>query len=1319
MTPSCFPLFRPIVRSTRFSLVTLIIPSLPRQLSALFLAFCLTSPQLKAEPELDTWISPTQPGSLFLEWQASGEHIDTVQVSGNLRGWQPLPGTSTGRLAQDALFTLDLPRPHQAAHFYRVKRHPDPGVSITEFMARNDQTIPGPGTGRGPDWIELYNGGPHAISLGGYFLTDSPDHLSRWRFPDVSLASGEFLVIHATGRDQADPTVGALETNFRLATSGGYLALVDPGQDAIVNEFFYREQFEDVSHGIPFQPLPGNDHMIPPKVIAQWNLDEAAGDLRDSAARGSGRHDITIENATFLQAPLVNDGGSSMGFADSTGTPVTLNASDLGCAANPRFTAEGFFAISDEEAGTGLNYIMGSRRTNLGWTVWIRDGGKLGFVLDGTGGLIGTDFFGNTLVDDGQRHHFALVVDREGGTAQGTGRAILYLDGTMNHLMDNIPPNHLDTDDGFFLGRRHNSPFGGRLDLLRFTNEALSPREFLNPEDFSGGNARPNLQPVGLPGSFRFPSPGSANSPSIENSGPAILQPFHTPDHGSSDDPILVTTRVEPLHAPVSEVTLTYRVMYQESQVTAPMRDDGLGPDEHANDGVFSAVIPASAFSSGEMVRWFVTARDQDGNSSRKPEFLRPFESAEYFGTVIKDPDLAEIPLPVLEWFAPDPTWYRNGNRNNRDYTQASLYYAGEFIDNLRIRTRGRTAANAIKPNLKFDFHHGAHLKALPDAGRVEEMNLNGFHGENIWSRSFMRSVFAYEILRQNDIPTPYSFHVHVRRNGEFFGLCAMEEQVDSDFLARQNLNPDGSLYKASGNGNLLKNYPEGDWDKEQPEDENFSELLDLINGISPSRSLRDREQYVFDHITIPVMINYLASSCITLNHDRIQHNFYLYRDSGRSGEWTMLPWDVDRSFPEGSILRDPRHTNLYYGSSEQWRISSDPDVFNRLYDAIFDIPRTREMYLRRVRSLVDEWHGNSSIKLTSLLSDLTSSLSPSATLDEVRWRNNFLTSGNRGIVNSIHTRRRQLEENREIPPSVPITTNAVTFGMIENNPLSGNQDEEFVELLNTTGDSLDLSNWRVRGGIEHKFIAGTVIPAGESLYLSPDLGAFRTRQTGPTGGGRLFLQGDYKGHLSNFGETLELVDANDILIATVTSPADPSDLQLFLRISEIMFNPPPPTSAERSAGFTDNDDFEFIELLNIGASTLPLEGVRFTDGIEYQFPPGTVLAANSRLIVPGNFAAFQHRYGTEHLTTTSGYQVFQDSSNRLRNSGETLKLEDANHSTIHDFRYGDDAINGWYDEADGNGRSLEIIDPLAELARWGESTAWRPSAVLYGSPGS
>ncbi len=49
-----------------------------------------------------------------------------------------------------------------------------------------------------------------------------------------------------------------------------------------------------------------------------------------------------------------------------------------------------------------------------------------------------------------------------------------------------------------------------------------------------------------------------------------------------------------------------------------------------------------------------------------------------------------------------------------------------------------------------------------------------------------------------------------------------------------------------------------------------------------------------------------------------------------------------------------------------------------------------------------------------------------------------------------------------------------------------------------------------------------------------------------------------------------------------------------FLRVTELHYNPAAPTATEIAAGWTDNEDFEFVELANIGPVTLNLGGVRF-----------------------------------------------------------------------------------------------------------------------------
>src|SRR5262245_56971777 len=94
---------------------------------------------------------------------------------------------------------------------------------ITEFMASNNGFLLDE-DGDSPDWIEIYNSGTNAASLNGWYLTDDPSDLTRWRFPATNLAANGYLIVFASGKDRRTP--GApLHTDFKLDSSGGYLAL--------------------------------------------------------------------------------------------------------------------------------------------------------------------------------------------------------------------------------------------------------------------------------------------------------------------------------------------------------------------------------------------------------------------------------------------------------------------------------------------------------------------------------------------------------------------------------------------------------------------------------------------------------------------------------------------------------------------------------------------------------------------------------------------------------------------------------------------------------------------------------------------------------------------------------------------------------------------------------------------------------------------------------------------------------------------------------------------------------------------------------------
>lgn len=159
------------------------------------------------------------------------------------------------------------------------------------------------------------------------------------------------------------------------------------------------------------------------------------------------------------------------------------------------------------------------------------------------------------------------------------------------------------------------------------------------------------------------------------------------------------------------------------------------------------------------------------------------------------------------------------------------------------------------------------------------------------------------------------------------------------------------------------------------------------------------------------------------------------------------------------------------------------------------------------------------------------------------------------------------------------------------------------------------------------------------------------------------------------------------------------------VRVTEIMFHPGAPSVTEVAAGFVDAEEFEFLELHNLGAP-INLAGHEFTEGIRYVFPE-IQLREGGYLVLVRNPAAFALRYGT-NLPIAGPF------AGSLNNAGERLRLVDATGELVQEFTY-DDA---WRPPTDGSGFSLVIREPRAPLATWNDPGSWEASAAWGGSPG-
>ncbi|RYD30448.1 MAG: hypothetical protein EOP87_16645, partial [Verrucomicrobiaceae bacterium] len=151
------------------------------------------------------------------------------------------------------------------------------------------------------------------------------------------------------------------------------------------------------------------------------------------------------------------------------------------------------------------------------------------------------------------------------------------------------------------------------------------------------------------------------------------------------------------------------------------------------------------------------------------------------------------------------------------------------------------------------------------------------------------------------------------------------------------------------------------------------------------------------------------------------------------------------------------------------------------------------------------------------------------------------------------------------------------------------------------------------------------------------------------------------------------------------------------LVVSEICYFPPAP-----------HGDAEFVELLNNSPTvTLDLAGARFTEGIDFTFPSGTTLAPGQRVLVVQSVPAFEALHGTGRPVAG----IFANDT-ALSNSGERLRLETHDGTTLLDFTYGIDFP--WPANANGLGRSMILTNPSDPA----NPLSWRPSAGQNGNPG-
>jgi hypothetical protein len=540
-----------------------------------------------------------------------------------------------------------------------------------------------------------------------------------------------------------------------------------------------------------------------------------------------------------------------------------------------------------------------------------------------------------------------------------------------------------------------------------------------------------------------------------------------------------------------------------------------------------------------------VTATDSAARTGRFPLFANPTKSPEYQGTMVADPSVSSQ-LPVLYWFVQDPSAAATDAG-----TQCSVFYNGVLYDNVEAHLRGQSSAGWPKQHFNFNMNSGYEMVRDPAKPPVDGFDLQSTYSD----KTYMRAVLAWETYENAGVPGCEMFPVRVQQNGAFYSVAQLLEQPDTSMMTRNGLDADGAFYKMYSDGSTADGA-----EKETRPNEDNSDLTTFLAGLpNTGTALTD---FLFDNLDVPEAINYWAATTIMHDNDNVGKNYYLYRDSDGNGQWSVLPWDKDLTFGrnftnEGGVLNDTIWANLDPYSHPLFGDQQHPKCdgpWNRLLDALSREPSIRQMYLRRLRTVMDALlqppsTASAQLKFENRVNTLATQMNADVTLDRAKWGNPYGTPQTfQTAVSILKTqylapRRVHLYQTHSsvdgLIPQPNTGFPAIRFGTMDAHPASGNQDEEYLTLVNTGSTAVDISGYTLAGDVTYTFAPGVVIPANGTLYVSHRVNAFRARATAPTGGQGLFVVGNYHGHLQASGGVVKLLDTNGAEIAASVMTVD------------------------------------------------------------------------------------------------------------------------------------------------------------------------------------
>ena len=1123
---------------------------------------------------------------------------------------------------------------------------------ISEFMASNQHSIVDE-DGDHSDWIEILNPDSTAVNMAGWALTDKSTLLQEWIFPAVSIPAHSQILVFASGKDRK--VVGAnLHTNFSLSTNGEYLALVKPNGTTKTTEF---------------APT------FPPQVV-----DVSYGTSSDTA-------DVVVLNqATAVRAFVPSD--NSLGttwhaanFIDTTWTAGTFGV--------------GYFDGANPDLSSQLGTTLAAM-DRTGRNSYIRAHFNVANANNVTAMTLLMNY------DDG----FYVWINNQ--YVANSSNAPLEPALTYNSVAGNHGPGTFET-----------FPVTNKINTLVTGDNVIAIQGLNTSTSSSDAFILPQLTiTTTVPGSSQIGYFTTATPGAVNGGASSLYLPIDVAFSKASG------TFTAPFSLTLSGAGAGQEIHYE---IADPTTSPGAAVvDPTINSLLYNGpiTIPTSKVIRAAV---FETASGRKGRTTSAEYLLLEITA----GTNNTSNFTSNLPIIVMDDHGAGVPVDSSTNTYTTGFVHvfapvngtASLNATPSVFTRAGMRIRGSSSQSFAKKSFGVEFWDEKNAdRDLATLGLSADSDwiLNGPY---TYDDSYIHNAFIYEVSRRIGrwAPRTKSVEVFLNTNGgkldyaDYNGIYQFTEKIKSggQRLDIVGIKPEDITGDAVTGGYIFKNdrvdggeatvvtttgipssdalvvvEPDADFDNTQQLGylQSYIQTFDttLLNEKNAGFTTRnylnymDRAAWVDHHL-----LNALA-----YNVDALRLSAFFYKD--RSHKICAGPiWDFDRSLhsDDGRDATPNSWANIEYFFTRDWfgRLFQDPDFVMAWVDRWQQL-RQNQLSTANLQALLDQQ--GAEIGNVAGARDAAKWGAANASIGGV-YLNEIAD-----IKTWLATRLAFIDGQMPAQPTANLASGVVSSGTAIT--LTG------AGTLRYTKDGTDPRP--IGGGTTSPALAypATPISITQTTVITArrQLPATTLVFTNPSTGLSVGAIG------TNWSGVITRVYLVNEFFAVATDIA----------VSEINYHPLDPTPAETAAlPGVSADDFEFVELRNVGARKVNLFEVKFADTQPFKelvLAPFTLNPGEVAFVVK-NKAAFVLRYGS----TQSGRIVGEWGEGSIDNGGEHVVITARDGTPIQDFTFADSG--DWPGRADGKGSTLEYAGATFTNTDFNNPLNWRSSSEFQGSPGT